>query len=70
MAAKQVLRQVNFVPIFADYWDDYRLEKVSESAKLQLTIRYASSPEVMPKMSEKSVYRCSPRCNLLLIQEI
>ena len=32
MSAKQVLRQVNFVPTFADFWDDYMFQEVRENA--------------------------------------
>ena len=41
MNAKQVLRQTNFVMIFADFWDDYRFQKVCENVA-----GYASSPQV------------------------
>ena len=48
---KQVLRQANFVPIFADFF---------LMIKMRLAIWHASSPQVIPRMSESSVYRCSP----------
>ena len=60
MTSKQVLRQITFDPIFADFLDDYRFQKVRESAKMQLAIWYTSLPQVIPRMSESSVYHCSP----------
>ena len=60
MTAKQVLRQVNFVLIFADFWDDYRFQKVRESARMRLA-KFVSLPLVILHMSKSSVYRCSPK---------
>ena len=63
MTTKQVLRQVNFVPIFADFW------RITGSRNVAGDMRYANSPQIIQRMSKSWVYRCSPtsRCSRFLI---
>ena len=59
MVAKQVLRQVNFVPIFADFWDNYRFQNLSLRIRWQydMLVRQFLHQSQLPRTSESSVYR-------------